>query len=71
MNFSNEIWLAILAAITGGVTWVAKLLVSIFRRKEAENNKLRDENQALEIHKARMEERLVKKSTKSRGKRKE
>lgn len=71
MGWDNEILLAILAAITGGFAWVAKLLVKIFRRKEADIKKLREEKHALEINKAVYEDRLMKHAAKSRKRKKE
>jgi len=68
MNWSNEIWLSILAMFGSAVAYVVKFIRVKFEEKEVLIRKLRSEKNILEIHKARMEERLIKKTTKSRGK---
>ena len=67
-NWDNEIWFALFAMISGGATYITKFLIKKFNKKETELKELRAKNQSLEIHKARMEERLIHKTTKSRGK---
>ena len=70
MNWDNEIWLAAFALVGSAVTFVTKFLLKKFNEKDAVIMKLQELNQLLEINKARMEERMVKKF-KSRGKNKE
>jgi hypothetical protein len=65
--FSNEIWLALLAAVTAAVTWVAKLLVKIFKRKEAELVDLREENTDLKVNVATMEAYATKRMAKHKS----
>jgi hypothetical protein len=53
-----------------GVAYITKFLLKKFEEKDKVIVKLREINQTLEINKARMEERMVKKFH-SRGKKKE
>ena len=66
MNLSEETYLYILGAITAGVTWTAKLLVKIFRRKEKELKELREENTDLKVSHASLEAYATKKMAKSK-----
>ena len=61
MNWDNEIWLAVLGMVGGGVTFIAKYILRKFNEKDIELASLRELVQNLEIHKARIEERMVKK----------
>ena len=70
MNWDNEIWLAFLGMVGTSVTFVTKFLLKKFEAKDNIIVKLQELNKTLEINKARMEERMVKKF-KSRGKSKE
>lgn len=70
MNWDNEIWLAAFGMVGSGVTFITKFLLKKFSEKDAVIMKLQELNQLLEINKARMEERMVKKFH-SRGKKKD
>lgn len=66
MNFGGEIWLTILSALIGAITWLVKFLQKKFEEKENELKKLREENTALKVTNARLEEHVTKKIAKSK-----
>jgi len=60
MNFET-IYIAIIGAISSGIAYIVKFILNLFKEKNKEIKTLGEKNTTLEINKARMEERLVKK----------
>jgi len=65
----KDVWLYILGAVVGGVTYIVKFLQKKFEEKEAVITKLREENKGLLVSNTKMKVRLEKKIPGSRGRR--
>ena len=73
MNWDNEIWMTVIAMVGSGVAYIVKLIQKKFEAKEGVIVKLHDDIKTLQYEKinlsvlvARMQERLMKHTAKSK-----